>query len=125
MIYEAEGRWDRWRLMAVSRGDVRWGPAPFKGSPAYRPWVVVSTDAHPFAGEECIAVALTTTAHEEAIAVPDDAWTQGGSERQPYASPWYVTTIKIPTFDRMQGSLVSSFVDHVSETLHEYVPVRA
>lgn len=110
--------------MTVARGDVRWGPAPHKSSPAYRPWLVVSTDEHPFSDEECIAVALTTTAHDEGIAVPDDAWAAGGSEKQPYASPWYVTTIKTSTFDREQGRLKPTFVRRVVADLHEYVPER-
>ena len=109
--------------MSVTRGDVRWGPAPHKSSPAYRPWLIVSTDDHPFATEECIAVALTTTAHDEGIAVPDDAWTSGGSQKRAYVSPWYVTTIKHRTFDRYQGRLESSFVSRVVTALHEYVPV--
>jgi hypothetical protein len=40
--------------MKATRGDVWWGPAPHKSDPAYRPWLVVSDDAHPFASEECI-----------------------------------------------------------------------
>lgn len=109
--------------MSVSRGGVHWGPAPHKSSPAYRPWLVVSTSDHPFSDEECIATALTTTAHEEGIAVPDDAWQAGGSEKQPYVSPWYVTTIKTRTFDRHQGTLDAAFVGRVVEALHDYVPV--
>lgn len=109
----------------ASRGDVRWGPAPHKSSPAFRPWLVASTSDHPFADEECIAVALTTTPHDEGIEVPDDAWIAGGSRKRAFASPWYVTTIKKDTFDRHQGTLAASFVDRVATALHEYVPVRS
>jgi hypothetical protein len=41
------------------RGTVWWGPAPQKATPSYRPWLVLSTDDHPFAASECIAVAMT------------------------------------------------------------------
>lgn len=111
--------------MPVSRGDVRWGPAPHKASQAYRPWLVVSTDAHPFADQECIAVALTTLAHDEGISVRCDDWDEGGAETKSYASPWYVTTVKIRTFDRHQGRLVPAFVNRVVEALRGYVPVWA
>lgn len=111
--------------MSVTRGSVHWGPAPHKSSPAYRPWLVVSTDDHPFADEECIAVALTTTAHDDGIAVPDDAWTAGGSRKRAFASPWYLTTVKTSTFDRQQGTLDDDFVDRVARAVHEYVPARA
>lgn len=69
-------------------------------------------------------VALTRTGHDDGIAVPDDAWTAGGSETQSYVFPWYVTTIKTRTFDRHQGHLEAACVSRVVETLHEYVPVR-
>jgi hypothetical protein len=46
--------------MKVTQGDVWWGPAPHKSDPAYRPWLVVSDDTHPFASEECIVVGMTT-----------------------------------------------------------------
>lgn len=83
----------------------------------------MSTDVHPFADEECIAVGLTTTVHDQGIAVPDDSWTTGGSQTQSYVSPWYVTTIKTHTFDRYQGHLQPEFVSQVVSALHEYVPV--
>lgn len=84
LVSVERSRFDRRHL---PRGDVRWGPTPHESSPAYRPWLVVSDDAHPFADEECIVVALTTTAHEDGIAMPDDAWTAGGSETDSYVSP--------------------------------------
>jgi hypothetical protein len=60
-----------------SRGDVWWGPAPHKDTPAYWPWLILSTDGHPFAGEECLAVVMTTQAHNEGITVPEGAWVMG------------------------------------------------
>lgn len=130
LIYQVDGKRsgsngdDRpGRQMTVRRGDVRWGPALHKASPAYRPWLVVSIEDHPFAEEECIAIALTTTDHDEGIPVPDDVWRKGGSERSAYASPWYVSTLKIQTFDRTQGRLTGAFVDRVVAAFHRYVPV--
>jgi len=109
--------------VTVVRGDVRWGPAPHKSSPAYRPWLVVSDDTHPFAGEECLAVAQTTTDHDDSITLPDDGWALGGSDVQSFASPWYLTTIKTRTFDRHQGRLDPSLVSQIAELVHGYVPV--
>lgn len=108
----------------VARGGVWWGPAPFKDSPVYRPWLVVSTDTHPFTAEECIALALTTSSHDEGVAVPDEAWSTGGSAVESFVSPWYVTTLKSRTLDRRQGSLEPRFVSEAVERLHEYVPVE-
>jgi mRNA-degrading endonuclease toxin of MazEF toxin-antitoxin module len=108
--------------MAVSRGEVWWGPAPHKSSPAYRPWLVISDTSHPFSDEECIVVAMTTQNHPDGIAVSDEAWVQGGSEKDAYVSPWYVTTIKQRDFDNQQGRLTDSLVADVVEALRGYIP---
>jgi len=108
--------------VTVARGDVRWGPAPHKSSPAYRPWLVVSDDTHPFADEECIVVALTTADHPDGLLIPGDAWVDGGSEVESHASPWYVTTVKTATFDMFQGRLDPVLVSRVATHLHDYVP---
>lgn len=108
--------------MNHERGDVRWGPAPHKAGPAYRPWVIVSDSSHPFADTECIAIALTTQQHPEGISVPDRAWIRGGSEVTAYLSPWYVATIKHADFDRHQGALAPDVVDAAIEAMHRYTP---
>jgi mRNA-degrading endonuclease toxin of MazEF toxin-antitoxin module len=108
--------------MAITRGEVWWGPAAHKSSPAYRPWLVVSNTSHPISDEECIVVAMTTQNHPDGIAVSEKAWVQGGSERDAYVSPWYVTTIKQRNLDNQQGKLTDSLVAGVVETLHGYIP---
>ncbi len=82
------------------RGEVWWGPAPNKSSPSYRPWLIVSGSDHPFSHTECIALAMTTQRHAGGIVVPDGRWVSGGSNRESYVSPWYVTTIKHRDLDR-------------------------
>jgi len=106
--------------MATTRGDVWWGPAPNKSSPAYRPWLVVSDTSHPFANDECIAVGLTTKQHSESITVPDSAWVRGGSQKDAYIFPWYVTTIKHRDLDNQQGTLSPSLIREAVDALHRY-----
>lgn len=74
--------------MPPEQGEVWWGPASHKSNPAYRPWLIVSDDSHPFSTVECIVVAMTTRERPEAIPVPDDAWVRGGSKKDAYISPW-------------------------------------
>ena len=74
--------------MTVARVEVWWGPAPHKSDPAYRPWLIVSGEEHPFADVECIVVGMTTTNHANSVAVPDTAWVRGGSDKDAYISPW-------------------------------------
>jgi mRNA-degrading endonuclease toxin of MazEF toxin-antitoxin module len=103
--------------MTVSRGDVWWGPAPHKSSPAYRPWLVISDDSHPFADTESIVLGLLTQRHADSVPVAD-RWNSGGSEKDAYVSPWYVTTIKQRDFDRKQGSLEPQLVSEAVSELH-------
>lgn len=77
----------------ADRGEVWWGPAPFKSTASYRPWLVVSDDSHPFASEECIALAMSTRRHHGSIAVAQADWVDGGSDVDAFVSPWYVTTL--------------------------------
>lgn len=106
--------------MGYDRGEVWWGPAPHKSSPSYRPWVVISDETHPFADTECIALAMTTQQHTGSVPVPDGAWESGGSNKDAYISPWYVSTLKLRDFDRKQGQLEQSLVDDAVDALHSH-----
>ena len=110
--------------MKATQGDVWWGPAPHKSDPAYRPWLVVSDDTHPFANEECIVVGMTTQGHADGIAVSNEAWIRGGSEQEAYVSPWYVTTIKHRDMENQQGEIAESLVTEAVEALHRYTPIQ-
>jgi mRNA-degrading endonuclease toxin of MazEF toxin-antitoxin module len=110
--------------MTYEQGAVWWGPAPHKSSAAYRPWVIVNTDAHPFAHTESIVLAMTTTEHSGAVRVPDGAWKKGGSNKESFVSPWYPTTIKHHDFDRHQGTLDSELVETAVSELHQYTTVN-
>lgn len=73
--------------MAVAdRGEVWWGPALFKDGDIYSPWLVLSGSTYPFSTQECLAVGLTTTPHDDGIRVDPEDWTDGGSSRQSYLS---------------------------------------
>lgn len=103
------------------QGEVWWGPAPHKSSPAYRPWLVVSDGSQPFADVECIVVGMTTQQHTDCIAVPDTAWVRGGSDKDTYISPWYVTTMKHRDLDNQQGELSDSLVADAIDELQSYM----
>lgn len=65
---------------------------------------------------------MTTQQHTDAIAVPDEAWLEGGSDTEAYISPWYTTTIKHRDFDRQQGMLKPTLVAEAIIELHRYTP---
>ena len=65
---------------------------------------------------------MTTQNHPDGIAVPEEAWVQGGSEEDAYVSPWYVTTIKQRDLNNQQGELTNPLVADVIDTLRSYIP---
>jgi len=73
--------------MSYQRGDVVWGPDPFKSGENPRPWLILNNDSHPFGDEEYMTVTLTTTPHDEGVPLDDADWVEGGMPRQSYASP--------------------------------------
>lgn len=103
------------------RGDVWWGPALFRGGGAYRPWLLVSHDSHPFGEEESIVIGLTTKEHPEGLEIDSERWVEGGSSKRSYASPWYVTTMKHGHLDRRQGALDDGLVARITHRLVSYV----
>jgi hypothetical protein len=109
--------------MKYSQGEVWWGPAPHKSNSAYRPWLVISDDTHPFASEESIVVALTTQQHPAGIAVREDDWISGGADKDPFISPWYVTNMKHRDIDNLQGVLSDSIIAAAISELRRYTPV--
>lgn len=100
------------------------GPAPHKSSAAYRPWLVIGDDTHPFAHTECLCLALSTQEHPQSIEIPDGAWVCGGSREDAYASPWYVTTMKHRDLDDQQGTLSNDVLESAVDALHRYTSAR-
>lgn len=107
--------------MSYERGDVVWGPDPFKSGENPRPWLILNNDAHPFGTEEYMTVTLTTTPHDEGIPLEASDWIEGGMPRRSYASPWTVASPKHAALVRRQGRLTESFVRTVVNALESYL----
>ena len=107
--------------MSYQRGDVVWGPDPFKSVENPRPWLILNNDRHPFSDEEYMTVTLTTTAHNAGIPIDDADWIEGGMPRQSYTSPWTVASPKHAALVRRQGRLTESFVQRVVAAVESYL----
>jgi len=107
--------------MSYRRGDVVWGPDPFKSGESPRPWLILNNDAHPFGDEEYMTVTLTTTPHDEPVPIDERDWVEGGMPRQSYASPWSVASPKHAALVRRQGRLRESFVRTVVDAMETYL----
>lgn len=107
--------------MSYQRGDVVWGPDPFKSGENPRPWLILNNDAHPFGKEEYMTITLTTTPHDATIPIEAADWVEGGMPKQSYASPWAVASPKHAAIVRRQGRLQEDFVQSVIETMQMYL----
>lgn len=107
--------------MSYGRGDVVWGPDPFKAGENPRPWLILNNAEHPFADEEYMVVTLTTTPHDEAVPIDESDWVEGGMPRPSYASPWTIASPKHTALVRRQGRLTEPFVRTVVDALARYL----
>lgn len=112
----------------IRRGDVVWVADPFDfkstdeaNTDTDHPYVVISTDSHPFQGTEYLAMLITTTEREQAVAIPADRWVFGQLSQPSWISPWTVVTLKDADLDGYQGALTSHVVDEAVKQLPQYV----
>lgn len=100
-------------------GHVVWHEGLFRGNG--RPWLVVSSDDHPFHGEEYVVTGITTTDRAGAIELADGAWAVGGLPRSSFVAPWFLTTLKHDEIDRGVGALTGATVESVVDELTGYL----
>jgi mRNA-degrading endonuclease toxin of MazEF toxin-antitoxin module len=104
------------------RGDVVRSIDPFKlGTDRQRPWLVVNTEQHPFAYEQWIAVAISTTRYPDSIPLTDDVWNVGGVPRESFASPWAVHSPRVEDIAAWQGRVTDETVEAVLDRLDTYL----
>lgn len=107
--------------LPYSRGEVVWGPEPFKSVVRPRPWVVLSNERHPFHGEEYLAATLTTTKRKEVIEIKEKHWIEGGAPKKSYVAPWVIITLKHGDVQEKIGKLKPDFLKRVVEDLKSYI----
>jgi len=105
--------------MRPERGDVVRSSDPFKlGEKRQRPWLIVNDSSHPFGDEQFIAVAVSTRAYDDSIALRSDVWEVGGVPRESFASPWAVHSPRIEDLVAWQGRVTDGFVDTVVDGMY-------
>lgn len=107
--------------MTRERGDVVIGTDPF-GASGYRPYLVLSNEQHPFAGEEYLTVIITTTERDEAVALTDEPVFVEGELLEPsYANPWNVVTLKEMDITKRVARLQPAVCDEIASDLTTYI----
>ena len=106
---------------SFERGAVVWGTDPFRSGSNPRPWLVLSTERHPFHGEEYVCALMTTTERDSSICVTQSDWVVGRLSNRSFVSPWVPMTLKHEAVVRGQGSIRDALVDRVSEAVVYYL----
>lgn len=113
---------------AIRSGDVVWVDDPFdfqsaneSGSTDDHPYVIISTDAHPFHGTEYLAMLITRTQRLAAVPIPDQRWEYGSLSAESYISPWVVVTLKERDVDDYQGKLTDDAVQEAVAEVPQYI----
>lgn len=105
----------------LNRGEVVAVADPFDGE-TERPFVVVNTDAHPFHGEQYVALTLTTrTWYEGTIPLSDDDFADGGVPEDSSIVPWGVASPGVADVGERFGRLTSGTVDDAVDALTTYL----
>jgi mRNA-degrading endonuclease toxin of MazEF toxin-antitoxin module len=106
---------------AYRRGDVFWAPDPFREGANPRLWLVLASESLPYAGEEYVVAALTTTDLPANHRVGDD-WVSGNDpSKESYCSPWVVATVKHGDIVNPQGRVTDGFADRMAEECKAYL----
>lgn len=101
--------------MSRKRGEVVWQPAVF--ADYHRPFLVISTDDHPYHGEEFIALSITTSESSTAIPIEDGDWKLGELPDPSYVKPWNPLVLKEERVGPTAGALSRSAVDTAVDAL--------
>lgn len=103
------------------KGDVFWAPDPFRHGSDPRLWLVLAGEGLPYAGEEYICVALTTSDLPANYEV-GEAWVTGQNPRKTsYCSPWVVGTVKHRAVANPQGEIATRFADEMRDECKRYL----
>jgi len=104
------------------RGDVVRSADPFKlGTDRQRPWLIVNNDTHPFADEQHVAVAVSTSEYDDSLRLRDDVWETGGVPRDSFVSPWAVHSPRNEDLVAWQGRVTDAFVSTVVNSIEKYL----
>ena len=82
----------------LRRGSIVVASDPYGHTPR-RPYLVLSDEAHPFAGEQYIAAGITTKEYPPSIPL-DGRFVEGGLSEQSFVSPWAVVSLREADIER-------------------------
>jgi hypothetical protein len=82
----------------LQRGSIVVASDPYGHTPR-RPYLILSDETHPFAGEQYIAAGITTKEYPQSISL-EGRYVEGGLSNQSFVSPWAVVSLREADIER-------------------------
>lgn len=109
-------------MTTYERGDIVETSDPFTDEKPSRPFLIVNTDAHPFHGDQYVAVTLTTKSwYDETVPLHADDFIEGGVPEKSAIVPWGVVSSGHDDVVDWFGRVEEGPVDRAVERLVEYL----
>ncbi|MDQ2072366.1 hypothetical protein RBH20_07445 [Haloarcula sp. H-GB4] len=80
------------------------------GDTPHRPYLIVSDESHPFAGEQYIAVGISTKEYDESISLAD-AFVEGRLDRESFVAPWAVISLRNNNIEQAVARVTDSVTE--------------
>ena len=106
----------------LQRGSVVVAADPYGNTPR-RPYLIVSDESHPFAGEQYIAAGITTKECPPSISL-EGMFVEGGLTEQSFVSPWAVVSLRESDIERAVAIVDELLTRDVAKRLAQFVGYR-
>jgi hypothetical protein len=101
------------------RGSIVVAADPYGHTPR-RPYLVLSDEAHPFAGEQYVAAGITTKEYRLSVSL-EGRFVEGGLSERSFVSPWAVVSLRETDIDRAVAIVDQTATRTAAERLARFV----
>jgi len=103
----------------LRRGSIVVASDPYGHTPR-RPYLILSDEAHLFAGEQYIAAGITTKEYSPSISL-EGRFVEGGLSEQSFVSPWAVVSLREADIERAVAIADQTVTRTVAEQMVRFV----
>lgn len=99
----------------LEQGTLVWGRTSYKQNARTRPWIIMSTDNHPHAGAEYLALPLTTAESEHRIRITDDDMAEGTIKKPSNVTPWSYGRLHPKDLEETMGVVEDEIIEQLRD----------
>jgi hypothetical protein len=103
----------------LQRGSIVVASDPYGHTPR-RPYLIVSDETHPFAGEQYITAGLTTKEYPPSVSL-GGRFVEGGLSERSFVSPWAVVSLRETDIERAVAIVDQTVMKTAAEQIARFV----